>query len=831
MYNRFRKSNFSVCPFVYYRKDAFAAFTYMQKKTSIAFRSNRMNLRSALLTVLLFTANSLCDITGVVFDSFTKKPIPGCVVEVSGTELSQKTDENGAFHFEIKIEGSYNLIFRHENYVLYKRSDVYVSGRKTEPLHIDLDPAIHSLQSISVTAKVVDKNPEMVTSTGTFLNSELLRAPGALADVQRIVQNLPGVVSGADNVNEVIVRGGMRNENLFLIDNIEVINPNHFAEENSGGGVLSLLNPLLVRKLVFSAGAPPALYGGKASSVIDVTLREGNDEQVFAGADLGVTGAGFHIEGPAWPGSNFIFSANKSYLDLVSKFEPGTAVPKYWAAQGKLKQSLKNSTVSLLSMFGDSYIEIENGKETHGLSADVINSGSKNFLSGINWERKFNDRVHSLMTISAVNNKFRNFGYNTTSDRDMVFSNETAVREYTLKLESELFLNDFIKIKSGLFGKRAEIDIERKNRDDTLFFYENDQKWPLKDSAGNTIHTAAFRSGSIRSETGGGFLSSSLFFDSGIRLVTGVRGGYFRYTGEAVVDPRVGISYVLNDMLTFNSSFGIQNQFPDNSDLILNSKGRSLKAKRAVTGVFGVDCSPGIAGINIVVESFYKRYNNLSLDYLYDFSDQQFYFLRGYRRSGEGEGKSYGIEFFSEKKLTDMFSFSLAYSHSRSYWKYVGSTNGEWFRGDYDYRNVLTFTGGYKFELAGKAWYDKLKRNLLVKLSSPILPFADRQEFSVRFSYRGGRPYTPFYYDASYKRWSYRPNELNTAQMDPYHRLDFRWERRYSYGLIKAIFYFEVQNLYNRKNIWTFLYDDQKDIPAKVYQLPVFPSGGFIIGF
>ncbi len=803
----------------------------MHNKILTALRFTVMNLRSTLLTAIVFAVSSFCDVTGVVFDSFTKKPISGCLVEVSGTELSEKTDENGVFHFEIMKDGSYNLIFRHGNYVLYKRSDVYVSGRMIEQLHIELDPVIHSLQNITITAKVVDKNPEMVTSTGTFLNSELMRAPGALADVQRIVQNLPGVVSGADNINEVIVRGGMRNENLFLIDNIEVINPNHFAEENSGGGVLSLLNPLLVRKLVFSAGAPPALYGGKASSVIDVTLREGNDEQIFAGADIGITGAGFHIEGPAWPKSNFIFSANKSYLDLVSKFEPGTAVPKYWAAQGKIKQSLKNSTMSLLSMYGDSYIEIENGKETHGLSADVINSGSTNFLTGINWERKFKDRIHSVMTISAVSSKFNNFGYNTTSGNDMVFFNETAVKEYTLKLESELFLNDCVKIKSGLFGKYADIDMERKNRNDTLFFYENDLKRPLKDSAGNDIRTVACRSGNLKSETGGGFLSSSLFFGSGIRLITGVRGGYSRYTGEVVIDPRAGISYVLNDKFTINSSFGIQNQFPDNSDLILNSESRNLKAKRAVTGVLGVDCSPGIAGINFVVETFYKRYNNLTLDYIYDFGDQQFYFLRGYRKSGAGEGKSYGIEFFSEKKLTDRLSFSLAYSHSRSYWRYGGSPQGEWFRGDYDYRNVLTFTGGYKFDLAGKAWYDNLKRNIFVKLLSPIFPFADRQEFSVRFSYRGGRPYTPIFYDASYKRWSYKLGTLNTAQMDPYHRLDLRWERRYSYGLINAIFYFEVQNLYNRKNIWTFLYDDQKETPAKVYQLPVFPSGGFIIGF
>lgn len=791
-----------------------------------------MNLRSVILAVLSLIISSFGDITGVVFDSFTRKPISGCVVEITGIGLSLETDENGEFHFDVEKEGSYNLIFSHEGYQLYKRNDVYVSGRKNEYLSIELNPDIKTLDNITVSAKVSEKNPEMTTSSGTFLNSELLRAPGALADVQRIVQNLPGVVSGADNVNEVIVRGGMRNENQFLIDNIEVINPNHFADENSGGGVLSLLNPLLVQKLVFNAGAPPATYGGKASSVIDVTLREGNDEQVFAGADLGITGAGLHIEGPAWKKSNFIFSANKSYLDLVSKFDPGTAVPKYWAAQGKINQSLKKSHLSLVSLYGDSHIEIENGKEDHNLNTDGIISGSSNFIIGINWERKFKDRIRSVFTLSTVNSKFDNFGYDLLAGKkDTAFFNETGITEHTLKLESEYLLTDFIKIKSGMFGRRADIDIERINRDDTLVVHENSQEYPVLDSVGNPVTSIGCRSGKLRTEIAGGFFSSSLLLDCGIRLVPGVRAEYFRYTREAIFDPRIGVSYVLNDKLTFNSSFGIQSQFPDYSDLVLNPQSRKLDAKHAMTGIWGVDCSPGFAGVNFIIESYYKKYSNLFLDYLYDFGGQQFNFLRNNRKNGMGEGKSYGIEFFSEKKLTNKLSFSLAYSYSRSFWRYDGRNSSDWFRGDYDYRNVLTFTGGYKYEFTGKEWYENLKKKLWIKLLSPVLPFADRQEFSAKFRYRGGRPYTPYFYDTLYNRWSYRQDQLNSEEMAPYHSLDLRWERRYSYGIVKAIFYFEVQNVYNRKNIWTFLYDDKKETPSKIYQLPVFPSGGFIIGF
>ncbi|NLD99180.1 MAG: TonB-dependent receptor, partial [Fibrobacter sp.] len=620
--------------------------------------------------------------------------------------------------------------------------------------------------------------------------------------------------------------------NQFLIDNIDVLNPNHFADEGSGGGVLSLLNPLLVQKLVFNAGAPPANYGGKASSVIDVTLRDGNNEQVLAGIDLGVTGAGAHVEGPMWKKSNFIISANKSYLDLVSKFEPGTAVPKYWGIQGKFKQSLKNSTLSLLSLYGDSYIDIENGKETQNLTTDYITSGSSNFLGGVNWERKFSNRIHTNLTFSTVKNGFSNLGYNIVSTKnDTVFYNRTSLMEYTLKLESEFLLNDFLKIKSGVFGKNTDADILRINKTDTLYIYQNNLKTAVQDSSGNYFNTVTNKSDKLRTQTAGGFVSSSLYLEPGIKLITGVRAGYLKYTHETTVDPRIGFSYMLNDKITINSSFGIQSQFPDNSDLILQLSANTLKAKKAITGIFGVDYTPSFAGITVNLEAFYKKYNNLYLDYLYDFDNQQFNFLRGYHKTSFGEGKSYGIEFFSEKKLTKNWSYSLAYSHSRSYWRYNGEYGSDWFRGDYDYRNVFTATGGYKFELTGKSWYETLKRNNLIKVLYFVLPFADRQEFSIKFRYRGGRPYTPYFYDTLYQRWSYRVDELNSAEMEPYHRLDLRWERRYSYGPVKAIFYFEVQNLYNQKNIWIYLYDDQNVKPSKIYQLPIFPSGGFIIGF
>ena len=120
----------------------------------------------------------------------------------------------------------------------------------------------------------------MASSTKIISADELMRSPGSLMDVQRVVQNLPSVASGGDQTDEIVVRGSTPGENLFIMDNIEIPNPNQFAEQGTGGGVISLVNPLLVKGLTFNAGAPPAQYGDKASSVLDVKLRDGNDAMV-----------------------------------------------------------------------------------------------------------------------------------------------------------------------------------------------------------------------------------------------------------------------------------------------------------------------------------------------------------------------------------------------------------------------------------------------------------------------------------------------------------------------------------------------------------------------
>jgi len=205
--------------------------------------------------------------------------------------------------------------------------------------------------------------------------------------------------------------------------------------------------------------------------------------------------------------------------------------------------------------------------------------------------------------------------------------------------------------------------------------------------------------------------------------------------------------------------------------------------------------------------------------------------LEEFAKQLEGQLTSMSMEY--EKKLTDFFFYTLAYSFSRSQYRDIrpGFTDA-WYPADYDFGHAFTFTGGFKKELHKKEWYKNLSKKLWFRLLSPIMPIAGRMEFSTKFRFLGGRPRTIPLYDTTVSQWSHASaSELNTSRYQPYHRLDMRYERRYGFGLLHLIYYIELQNLYNRDNIWMYVYSDTQAKETPIYQFPFFPVGGVIIGF
>jgi hypothetical protein len=758
-------------------------------------------------------------------------------------EKQSSTDSLGHFTIDILQPGTYTFLILKKGYEEQIINDIYVAGKGIKRLHIDLVPQISSLQRIEVRASSFRRSPDMSSSTKIISADELLRAPGALSDVQRVVQNLPSVSSAGDNINEVVVRGGMPGENLLIMDNIEIPNANHFADQHSGGGVISLINPLLVKGLTFSAGAPPSQYGGKASSVLDVTLRNGNDEIVLGGIDIGMAGAGGHIEGPLWKNSNFMVSGHISFLDFYARIEPTAAIPQFKGLQLKISQKFLSNSLKINGIYGNNYIKIQDLKK-EGAEYNIIESGGIVYAGGMSWKTQWTDRLQSTIVFTGTGNTFDRFTYNPAYDTiidnnnqsigvDTFYFSDSWEDIQTLKAECAFKLAQKNKMLTGTYVKRYEFSINQISKYDTLKNYVADtvKGVPVVDTSGkltifseNTqLHDTTFKYGV--------YISFILHAFDRFRLVPGFRVDKFAYNNFLSISPRFNSIFSINDNLDFTAAFGLQYQDPELVDFSLDIRNKKLKSKQALTGIVGIEYYANQWDIKLIFEGFYKNYKNLLFDadlITKDSLDQSSHLI------DEGKGHSFGIELFAQKKLQKSFFGTVAFSLSKSLYKDLRPGHeGEWYDGDYDFRHSLTFTGGWKKELMKSKWYkNKFHSKLWFKILSPIMPIADRMEFSMKWRFLGSRPYTKKKFSYSNKCWYIDTREpLNNKRLNPYHRLDLRFERRYGFGLLQLIYYIDIQNIYSKKNIWTYIYQKNEEKIISIPQLPFIPAGGIIIGF
>jgi hypothetical protein len=777
---------------------------------------------------------------GIVTNAQTGKPISLVSITVKQSEIvfrTAATDSLGKFSMDTIAPGSYSVVFSKDAYEPQTISDVYVSGLAEKRLDVEMTPGIFKLDNMVVHASSFRKAPDMASSAKIISADELIRSPGALMDVQRVVQNLPSVASGGDQTNEIVVRGSMPGENLFIMDNIEIPNPNQFAEQGTGGGVISLVNPLLVKGLTFNAGAPPAQYGDKASSVLDVKLRDGNDAMVLGGVDLGIAGAGIHVEGPTVGGGNFMASATKSFLDLVanSRYNTmATAVPEYWGAQTRIAQSGPSYKLYADGIFGNNGITIDNAQATLGTKGQTINSGGSVYAGGMTLENRISGNITSSVTLSAVGNTFDRLEYTDTaisgvSARDSFFSNTSSEQEQCLKAQCSADFENGDKITVGAFVKRCEFSIDQRNVPDTL------------DSLGKAVlaglpslpvvyndtidrHAAGYKYG--------GFVSGILHAGVRVRFMPGIRIDGFSINKSFVASPRLSAVFSLTDNLDITGAMGAQYQQPDYSLLATNP---TCPPRRALTAIAGAEYFWPFPGVQLTGEGFYKRYDNLPVDsmLLHSVAIGIDRFTPSNGAAAIGQGKSYGVEGFAQKKLSDHLSWTGAYSLSRAMNEDPRPGHeGQWYAADYDFGQSLTLTAGWKQDFLKAPWYASLHERTWFKVLSPILPVGDRMEFSMRFRYLGGRPYTEEIYDSTYARW-YIPSDrgLNGIRYPGYSTLDFRWERRFGFGFLQMIYYFDLQNIFDRKNVWQTTYVDGRPTQSTIYQLPFFPAGGIIIGF
>ena len=783
--------------------------------------------------IALFASNPLSlsaqeifgSLEGKVVAKSTSQPLPLVYVIVQETSLGAATDTSGSFRIVRIPVGTYNIQFSIIGYQAIVKNNVDIRPRRARFLLVELDETAIQGEGITVTPTYFEKGKDAAASTRTMDFEDIRQDPGSAEDIQRAIQALPAVVSGSDQMNEIITRGGIPGENLFVMDELEIPNPNHFGDQGTGGGPINILNTYLIRQVDFYTGAFPARYGDKASSVLDISLREGNRDRMEGNIYAGMSGAGLMLEGPIAKGrGSWILSARKSFLDLIISQTGLTSVPYYYNLQGKAAYDLSPAnTLIFNTYFGSDKIRIKAEDESYVESDDNINSNGSQYAAGLTLRTLWSDKLVSHLTFYQTENIWDIEVWEQDKLPYFVNDSREIIRE--LKAKALYRVSDNLELEGGF---RVQNPLFRHNiwsDADTIFTWDVTQSPDRKTGIFETypVWEVAKRTSAAKR---GAFLQAKTHFLRRFTLTSGLRYDYLDYTGRSYLSPRLAFTTALNGRIALHMAYGNMNQSPSFIELTSNEKNKGLKHKRTEQYVAGMEFLLA-EDQKATVEIYQKDYYDVPVGREQTTPDP-FDSYEGELIS-VGEGAARGIEFFLQKKLSGSLQYTVSYAYSVS--RALDMRRNKYYDWDYDYRNIFTFIGGYKKKMARSDWYERMKKKKWYKFTSWILPFGDEVIFSIRWRYLGGRPHTfPAYYPHLHT-WVVEPDApINNRRYPAYHRLDLRIDRRFYFKRWNLVTYFDFMNVYNRDNVWDYFYNDNGSI-ERVLQYKTLPVGGLAAEF
>ena len=794
-------------------------------------------------------------LTGSVTDISTAQPLAGANILIENSEWGAASDSWGKFRIPDVPVGSYTVRIEMMGYRPQARANVHVVPQRETVLNIALEMAILEGEEVIVTGRFFERTRDAVVSARTVDAEEIRSDPAGAYDIQRMMEALPAVVLSSDQNNEIIVRGGSVGENLFIMDHLEIPNPNHFGEPGSSGGAINVINTDFIDRIDFYAGAFPARYGGRLSSVMDLTLREGNRQRTQSQLEMSMAGFGAVLEGPLAKGrGSFLGSYRKSFLDLVIRDVGVTAVPHFTNWQTKLVMDLGSVSKLIFNILGGfDNIELEGSTIPQTRGIDNILADGYQLTGGITLTTLLSAHGNGLLSFGRSSSamKYRLYNYLPDSSEQVIFDLDDALADWMLKGDLHYRLHTSFDFSIGFNHKWSTVDRNSMSGVDTLWTYRygiRDQMAPryVTDREYYDLIVGNPDQIIIRDDTylltRDGVVIDSLyaFTKSGvygqirwypvprIELVMGLRCHSISANRTTNWAPRIGLSYTLSDRSKLNLAYGRHFQEPPYYQLFHSREGllRNMATSQAILGLeylFSDDTRS-------TLELYYKRYEDLILEWAATTADTSDVF-GGF--ANVGQGHSYGIELFVQKKFTRRWYGSFSYSRYVS----LGEDPRDGFEGKFysrstDFGHLLTIVGGYKVKFMEMPAYSRLKQRSWWPLVAwlPVLP-ADELELSFRYRSVGGRPYSPKVYNATVRRWYYSTGqELNSERLAPYQRFDIMVLRRFYFRRINLVTFVDIQNVLDRDNPWDIVYyPDGTTTTALQYRQ--FPVGGVILEF
>jgi len=727
-------------------------------------------------------------ITGEVYDAATLEPLPGANVVVLTTSLGASSDTMGHFAVPGVPIGTYSLRVSAIGYTPFIATDIVVIVAKPTELRIPLIESITQVEDVQITASYFQKLPDRPLSNLIQSNEEIRRLPGGLEDVVRAISIMPGVAQVQAGRNDLIVRGGAPSENLFVIENLEVANINHFGTQGASGGPLSYINLDFVEQTSFSTGGFGVRYGDKLSSVLSIDLREGRKDRLGGKATISASQFGLNLEGPASDNGNFIFSARRSYLDFIFKAAGFGFVPEYWDFLGRTVYHLSSTDqLSVLGIAALDNVKLFNDTPDKRFSnSRVLGSDQNQFVGGVSWRHLMKQ---SFLTVTAGQTYV---GYHFMQNDSLLhplFRNTSFEHESTL--QGDLLTHIF---------KTTELNMGFQTR--IVRFSSDINLARQQTSFGDTIgFNAAFKTMATKASL---YAQVSQDIDL-LRLTFGARLDYFDLIDKKYcMAPRVSATYALSPIMNINASAGRYYQSPSYIWLVANPGNTRLDFVGTDQLIVGTDYmlqSDTKVSLEAYVKSYFHYPASTARRYLvlantgagFGGSEEGFASFGLDPLVSQGSGLARGMEFLAQKKLSEIPCYgTLSVSYNESQFKALDGTTRP---SSFDQRWILNLGGGY---ILNEKW-----------------------EFSAKFRYATGRPYTP-----------YGPGgiqlteQFNTLRIDANHSLDVRIDRRWSFHIWTLDTYIDIQNIYNRKPLDIPRYNQRTGKAEQNASIGILPSIG-----
>jgi hypothetical protein len=683
-------------------------------------------------------------------------------------------------------------------------------------LNIELEMQTGQLDEVTVIGNQANKVEETQMSMIEIPVQKLQRIPVIFgeADVLKVIQLLPGVQSGTEGTSGIYVRGGGPDQNLFLLDGVPVYNASHLL------GFFSVFNPDAIKTVKLYKGGFPSRFGGRLSSVVDISMKDGNMKEFKGDFSIGLISSKLMFEGPIIKDkTSFMISGRRTYLDIMSK--PFlTYINAINPGESKIG--------------GGAFFHDYNLKVNH-----IFNDRSRLYLSGYLGKDKgfFNNTLKSEY-LDYDNNPKK---LSQKTEMGLGWGNAIASLRWNYLLSKKLFSNTTLTFSRYIFDIETQFVtedlIEKTKTKDFFRYYSGIQDWAAKidfDYFPTPNHDIKFGisgishlftpgatrlqfqsidldeafgldtllgNNEIDAYEFGLFFEDEITISNSLKVNAGIHLSAFLVEGVEYIrpQPRLSMRYKANETWALKASYSRMAQHVH----LLTTSGISMPTDLwlPVTKKFAPPISDQVAvgtainfekGINLTVEGFYKTMTNL-IEYKEGAS------FMGSATNWEnkvekGDGWSYGAEVMLEKTVGQTTGW-IGYTWSKTERLFENLNFGNPFPAKYDRRHDISvaFTHEFskKIDIGGTWVYGTGNAVTLSIMEYPQATIPDIEE--------------SYGYYSSLKEYDGRNNYRTPA----YHRMDLgaNFHKELKNGT--RTWSISVYNVYNRENPFVIMWDTE----------------------